>query len=368
MAINTGVRQEGQIASKKAPEIGIMLLCVGGPPRSGTELMRQVLNRIPSIHIAAETHVFGDLLARMDCGLHTALSGTDRRDAIDYFQMLSAAPYGQHEMLSAAEVGRVDALEYVDPITIASLYEAYCRQSAGMAGTPSPNIWGDKTPRHIFAVELILQQFPNSKFLAMVRDPRAVVLSYRDWQNRWFEGTDVDYERQRRISAEEGRTRRSYHPATITLLWRAAAQAGRAAEARYPDRVRLVKFEELIENPAREVRAICNWLAVPFDEALLQVGHLNSSFVSRKDDAGFDRMSIDRWRTGLSGSEKWVVERLAGPVFQALEFQSSGSRLNAAEALHIAASFVPAVVSAAWVNRRRRGNLLQFLKERIQHL
>lgn len=345
-----------------------MLLCVGGPPRSGTELMRQILNRITSVHIAPETHIFGDLLARLNCGPHATLEGEELQKAINYFRALEEVPYGQHEAFLSSGIGQTKFLESTDAPTVASLYEAYCRRSAYMAGLPSPIVWGDKTPRHVFAIDFILEHFPNSRFLVMVRDPRAVVLSYRDWQNRWFEGKDLDTAQQTRISEEELRARRSYHPITIALLWRAAARAGCAAAARYPDQVRLVRFEDIIHDPEKEVRAICHWLGLSFDEAALHVGHLNSSFVGRRDAAGFDRISLVRWQTGLNDSEKWMIERLAGPAFLELSFRPSETSPSLIRIISMTASFVPAVVSAAWVNRGRRGNLLKFLKERIRHL
>ena len=345
-----------------------MLLCVGGPPRSGTELMRQILNRTASIHLAPETHVFGDLLSRLNCELRAVLAGCELETAIDYFRALSAAPYGQHGDLKGARIERAALLEMASSPSVAGLYEAFCRWHAQLAGIPSPVIWGDKTPRHVFTIDLILEQFPDSKFLAMVRDPRAVVLSYRDWQNRWFEGKALDLSQQQRIASEELRTRRSYHPFTISLLWRSAAQAGLTAASRHPERVRLVKFEDLIDKSEIEVRAICDWLGVEFNPATLQVGHLNSSFVGRKDGAGFDRASVDRWERGLTSDEKWVVENLAGPAFKKLGYRPSESSLRLTEGLKMSATFLPTLGSAIWANRGRRGSLVHFVKERLRHL
>ena len=47
---------------------------------------------------------------------------------------------------------------------------------------------GDQTPRHVFYIGELIEMYPGAKFVHMVRDPRAVLLSQkRKWKAglRW---------------------------------------------------------------------------------------------------------------------------------------------------------------------------------------
>lgn len=100
----------------------------------------------------------------------------------------------------------------------------------------------------------------------------------------------------------------NYHPVTMSKLWVRAAEAGDAL-AGHP-RFMQLRFEDLIEQPETQVRALCAFLGVPFQPTMLDVPVVGSS--QRPDDAGkgFSRHSLESWRTALAPAEIAIVERL----------------------------------------------------------
>jgi len=153
---------------------------VVGPSRSGTSMLRESLNRGGRIWIARETHWFDDLRTTLPTG---RLDGADAARCRDYFLRLAHRAYGAEADPDAATI---------DPAELAAeaaslggsgdaWFAAFCRLRARANGRGR---WGEKTPRHAFRIDELLAAFPSARVVCLIRDPRAVVASYRDWTTR----------------------------------------------------------------------------------------------------------------------------------------------------------------------------------------
>ncbi|MBL8555033.1 MAG: sulfotransferase [Phenylobacterium sp.] len=328
-----------------------------GPSRSGTELLRSVLNRHPEIWIAHETHYFDDLRPRLRRPAEPA-SSEDAVRIARYFEALRRRAYG----LGAPDDAPVASVAETDPDTA---FADYCREQANARGRRR---WGEKTPRHVFRIDEILSAFPNARILAMARDPRAVVASYRDWQNRWIDRKQADVGLAQALDREHTRVRRSYDLTLATLLWRAAtAVAGRAAQAR-PESVRVVRFEDLLSNPEGAVRGIVDWLGVDYHGDLLDVHVVNSSYVNPAAERGFVRDMEARWRDALSAAEIAYIDALAGAVANRLGYARSGERLRVLFTARALLAAPWAAGRAAMANRARIARLGPYVLARLEAL
>ena len=104
--------------------------------------------------------------------------------------------------------------------------------------------WCEKTPPHIFHLDLLSEAFPSAKFIHIIRDGRDCAASCL---RRW--GT---------------------HPVGASVRWREAMQAGRMAAETLPGRFLEVVYEEITVNPQDALRKICEFLGVAFDSAVLK--------------------------------------------------------------------------------------------------
>src|ERR1700722_20327611 len=162
---------------------------VVGASRSGTELMRYILNQHPFVCISPETHYFDDLRFRMRGRERQGLRENEARQCADYFRAVVHRPYGHSGQAEESPLPLCMLRETAATIgTGADAYfEAFCRLNGQQKGASR---WGEKTPRHIFCLPDIFSAFPQAQVICMVRDPRAVVASYRDWNN--MGGLDFD--------------------------------------------------------------------------------------------------------------------------------------------------------------------------------
>jgi glycosyltransferase involved in cell wall biosynthesis len=146
----------------------------------------------------------------------------------------------------------------------------------------------------VLHIPTLRRWFPEAKFIHLVRDPRAVVNSWRSvpWSSgyRWRDAE----------------------------VWVEHVQAGRKAEARFPAQVMSLHFEMLVQSPAEGLKEICDFLNVSFDEQMLAfherttetVDVVREPWKERATDP-VDSSVAHRWRKELSRSAQAQVEAVA---------------------------------------------------------
>jgi hypothetical protein len=157
-------------------------------------------------------------------------------------------------------------------------------------------VLGEKTPDHLSAVPTLDDWFTGARFVHTFRDPRAIYASQlrrvREgrWglkaRLRWVPGWIVD---PLLAPIEAVRT---------TMAWLRAARLHRQYLRRLGNRYLLVRYEDLVADPERELRRVCELIGVPFDESMIaDIDVVGSSFsADRHAGSGFDQERVTRWR------------------------------------------------------------------------
>lgn len=337
-----------------------------GPPRSGTELARSILNRHHRIHIALETHWFDDLRPRMASSLASP-TAKERERILAYFLSLDRHGYG----LRSSDFSNDRRAELIASwATIGpgadDAFEAFCKLKADAA---KKDIWGEKTPRHLFRAADILATFPTAKILVCIRDPRGVVASYRDWRNNWFDRETLTAAEYSAVLTEEARASQSYGLTLTTLLWRSCATAAlRLHATENEDYVHILQFEQLLADPEAVCRRMARWLGVEFDPAMLNINVSNSSYTLANQVERFDQRASIRWRERLSENEARYVSWLARERMIHLGYDPGSGLVAPSFLLQKMAAFPQELVRAVRANRSRIGDLPAYLKARLSGL
>jgi hypothetical protein len=148
-------------------------------------------------------------------------------------------------------------------------------------------------------------------FVHLIRDGRDVCLSALSWP-----------------SAERslGRypTWREDPISTAAFWWKRKVRAGReGGQPLAPRLYREVRYEALVSDPARECAALCRFIGVPFDEAMVRFPRRATS-----GDADFDRAhpwlpitaGLRDWRTQMPAEAVERFEALAGDLLGELGY------------------------------------------------
>jgi hypothetical protein len=164
--------------------------------------------------------------------------------------------------------------------------------------------WGQKTPRFVRHLELFLTHFPNSRFIHLIRDPRAVVSS---------------------LMHSDVHRSNSFH---ASLRWRRDVRAGLDFEKRYPDHVLRIYYEEFVHDAEKTLKHILSFLDLPYDASVELAGEPGRDEYTRFfqnihaniNSLPSDRF-IDKWKTNLSTHDIEVVESINGEMMVRLGYK-----------------------------------------------
>ena len=201
-----------------------------GAARSGTTLLRMMLDAHGQLAVPFETQLLPELLDARDEGADgealAELLVTHRRwpdFGLDADEMRA----------SFAEIQPFDLAE-----GMRAFYAAYA------ASQDKPR-WGDKSPGYALHVPRIAELLPEAHFVHLIRDGRDVRLSQLK--------------------------RGSNHPNAKkhARRWRKRVRTAQRAGEKLPGRYMELRYEDLIADPEPELRRICEFVGLDFDPAML---------------------------------------------------------------------------------------------------
>jgi hypothetical protein len=222
-------------------------LFIVGCPRSGTTLLRRMVDAHPDIAITRETHWIPQVVRN---GRGLDVSG---RATADLPAVLEAHPKFATLGIAREEIEQL-VVERQRPYAeiVALLFDRY---GAGRG----KRLVGDKTPGYVREIGLLHDLFQDVRFVHLVRDGRDVCLSALGWERQ------AEHFRRRFPSWDDAPV------ATAALWWRWHVLHGRrAGRALRPGLYRELRYEALVADPERACRRLCGFLGVPFEEAMIR--------------------------------------------------------------------------------------------------
>jgi hypothetical protein len=261
-----------------------------GVSRSGTTLLRVILDRSPGLAIPDESF-FVPVLARR----HRKTVDAER-----FLDDVARIPTIRDWGLSAASIAPRIRPGMPTGEAIAAVYEAY----ADAARKPR---WGDKTPMYMRHVELLEELFPEAQYVHLIRDGRDAALSFLQMPEGTFTRTWA-----------QPRT-----PAQFACLWRKEVAAARALGSRVGiARYHELRYEALVVEPESTVRALCAFAEIPFESAMLD--YTDAVDVSKKPHQQRLLMpptsGVRSWRDDMPSEDVAGFETVAGDLLSALGY------------------------------------------------
>jgi hypothetical protein len=278
-----------------------------GAQRSGTTMLRLMLNSHPNLAIPHETafmtlfrpklHEYGDL--------------AHRKNAARLLDDIAEHPLvvrGRHIVDKAAILSHPIA-------NFADLIDAIMSEYAAAQGKSR---WGDKTPFYTPDIDVLWQLFPGAKFLHLVRDGRDVALSQRTIS--WL-STNLQ------VLAGDWRWK-------TTVCHKVGAVIG-------PDQFLEMRYEDLVRDPEGCLRRICQFIEEPFADEMLRY-HESAQAVVPTESLQWHRNSVRapnpgklfEWKHKLSVSDRIIYEQIAGSALDLFGYEREhlastlGSRLK----------------------------------------
>jgi hypothetical protein len=284
-----------------------------GMTRSGTTLMRLMLDAHPDLTIPPETHFIPDVIKAFNNGQDSPaeIAGviTGHRRWADF-------------ELPAEDLER--ELHKLRPLThpemaIRTFYRLYAKRQG-------KSRWGDKTPGYATKMRRINRTLPEAKFIHMIRDGRDVALSLQD--------------RDAGLSTEQ-----------VARRWRHRINRTRRAARHVPDYLE-IRYEDLVGDPEATLRRICEHIEIDYSPRMLdyherasdRLRELAKPLAAEGEKRGLSAQSrleahamtsqpprtdrSGRWRSEMPAADLAVFEEHAGEVLADLGYE----RVPASEA------------------------------------
>lgn len=291
-------------------------LFVVGCPRSGTTWLRQLLACHPHILSAPrETHLYRlvykpfTYVPKMDWaqrfkqrvwfvrhyGIRAMMFGASSasvwRGVLRSYRFYekSSGNVGPHTVIGYQDFKALIQAVRQEPINdlerakqlIKTVLDRYFVQAGGEADT----ILLEKTPMHLDCSDIILKQFPEAKIIVVTRDGRDVCAS---WQAR------AKTQKWARRSTEQ-----------LIKQWNRCVELTQTfqADPQLADRICTVRYEDLRRQPAAELAALLDFLALNHTPEQVKgfVDQLDIENVAKKGEGQHVRKgTVGDWRQSLS--------------------------------------------------------------------
>ncbi len=280
-----------------------------GRPRSGTTLLRTLFDAHPGICIPPECKFILDLYPKygrktnwQEKDLLVFLGDLLQQWRFDTWKI--DAGRLKEDLLKCtgnAPYGRICKTVYLN-------YRSFFEKNEIL-------LFGDKNPGYTIYTRRLLKIFPDAKFIQILRDPRDNFVSVKD----------VDFELP--------------VPSLVATKWKLFYRSVKKMENRYPDRFRTVKYEDLVDDPDREMKALCEFLGIPYHAGMLDFYKKEDEifkvypreFITRYHANLVKQVNKSRsgiWKEKLTPKEIRLVDQAVGKIAEEAGYQREYKKFN----------------------------------------
>jgi hypothetical protein len=289
-----------------------LLIC--GVPRSGTSLTRGLFAAHPAYAVPRQEMVWW-------VSLYPRFRGQPAQWPAFLAALVDDA---KTRSLDLDRRSLTAALAAVPPGAHLAAFDVVLRRFAAAQGRAH---WGEKTLFAEREAPEVLAALPRVKIIHLIRDPRDVYVSYLHAPWRTSDGG-----RWGRI-----KLRVRGHLAWTLRNWRLSVGLARAHAARWPDRYRAVRYEDLVRDPAGTLRALCAFAGVAYEPGMMALDAY-PDLVERKGNSSFGPLEgvstapIGRFHGALPPRAIALCEALAGEELARNGYAPAGVRLDRGDA------------------------------------
>jgi protein-tyrosine sulfotransferase len=256
-------------------------IIIGGCPRSGTTLMRVILDTHPGICCGPETALFKPLWPNV--------RKLPNRFGIPPRTLEALFNY------SPSQAWFID-----------ELFKLYCR----LQNKPR---WAEKTPTNVLYLDFVFEHFPSARFVHVLRDGRDTVCSLRT------------HPRHKIVNGEIVKLNTRHPLRPCVERWHHDVREGLRfrGDPRYTE----VRYEDVVNNPRPTLEKLFAFLGEPFDERVLSFHSVTgrsrdvTNFLQNPEATQpLYTKSISRWRSDFSPEDIATFKEVGGPLLMDLGY------------------------------------------------
>lgn len=256
---------------RKESKKGNQPVFIVGLPRSGTAMIRALLNQHPELYVdpfgarflskwMLKWNSFGDLSVRANFSkfYETLIinSSFRRKDATRGKDIISECQW----------------YEMCEEYTLEGVFDALMRYELNLFDRTENIIWVNKTPPMIKNLGLTYTYFKSALFINIIRDPRDVALS-----QHWFVMKKFNEHNSKKLNDMWDYIARVLGRKNMVLSaqeWKDDIFKARQESRAFPDKYIEVRYEDLLLSPKDTLKKICSFIGVPYHNDMIKIEKL----------------------------------------------------------------------------------------------
>lgn len=173
--------------------------------------------------------------------------------------------------------------------------------------------WGDKNNYYVDHLRVIINLFPEARYIHIVRDGRDVLCSYRSTMA-------ID-------SRSPYKPKLPLNSHDVAVQW--SNNVRKAMELLPKSSTTTIRYEDLVRRPKTELGKVCHSLKLKFEEEMLDFHRINKTHElepqstldwKRKTLTPIDSESVGRYGSELEPSEREIFEQVAARELRAFGY------------------------------------------------
>lgn len=270
---------------------------ITGCPRSGTTMLAGILGNAKSCVAAPESHFFNDFIYKHLPEESAEASKTDLATFFNNHYRFKQWNIDASKVKDLPKKITINNFNEIIENTIRLFAESHSKVSE------KEIIRIDHTPSNIKNFDILNELFPKSKFIYIIRDPRAIYASIKGLD--WGPNTALK----------------------LGKLWVEYIAAYFAFQKLYPNRICLVRYEDIVNNGPSHIEKLCNFIGIDYNNSLLKdEGFKVPEYTSSQHalvGKSLDKNRADKWKKELKKEEVLIIESECGTIMSAFDYQNS---------------------------------------------
>lgn len=263
-----------------------------GMPRSGTKLLRDLLNRNLDVGIHS---LESDFIPHMVNKFGINYNFSSEPDLRLIYNDFCKTGFFLEMINRGKKLDWFYLVENIKDTSWAGFFELIFRFYAP-SNRNSDFIWGDKTPGYLNQLPLLKSIFPQAKFIHIIRDPRDYSLSVgKAWNKNAFRAAE---------------------------RWRHTIEKARLSGNSFPDDYYEIKYEELLSNPKKELEKICHFIGCAYSHQMESLLKPSEILGDAKGASYIVSSNSEKYLKEFTQTEIRRIEEITLPVLKTSKYVS----------------------------------------------
>jgi len=287
--------------------ITIPFFFVVGRARSGTTLLRCLLDAHPEINIPLECAFIIHLYSK-----YGKTTSWDEQKILSFYHDLNQYPKF-HFWTVDKEKLKKDLLQCVGINSYSQICKVVYMNFKSFFPKTEIKLLGDKNPSYSFHTKKLLQLFPEARFIHITRDYRDNIISI------------INAKFETKIFS------------SLAYRWKFSNQQVLKQKKRTPDKFFTLRYEDLVAQPEFYMREICDFLGIGFNPEMIdyhaKLDEMRKIYpqdlINRHHKSLFQPINTDKiyaWKKLLTEKQIRVCDTVVGPFAEKMGYERKYKR------------------------------------------